>query len=145
MNAVHVPPSKPRIADMRLTELSCYKGDNGVLTALEGEVHVPFPIARVFTVQAPIGAIRGKHAHRSCAQFMICPQGAVDIVCNDGAEQRSFLLNRCDLGLLVPSKIWAFEVFNDVNSLLIVVCDRRYEADDYIRDYAEFLTLRGQE
>jgi dTDP-4-dehydrorhamnose 3,5-epimerase-like enzyme len=145
MNAVYVSPSKFRIADLRLTELPRHIGDNGVLTILEGEVHVPFPIARIFTLQAPIGAIRGMHAHRRCAQFMICPQGAVNIVCNDGSEQKSFLLNRSDIGLLVPPKVWAVEVFNDANSLLIVICNRRYEEYDYISDYTKFLAVRGQE
>jgi dTDP-4-dehydrorhamnose 3,5-epimerase-like enzyme len=138
-----ISSSNSGIADLRLIQLPRHVDNNCVLTVLESKVHVPFQIARIFTLQAPTGAIRGMHAHRRCAQFMICPQGAVRITCNDGSDHKSFLLDTCHIGLFVPPKIWAFEVFTDVNSLLIVVCDRQYEADDYIRDYYEFLTFKG--
>jgi hypothetical protein len=41
-------------------------------------------------------------------------------------------------GLLVPPGIWAKEEFLTDGAVLMVVCDRGYEEDDYIRDYEKF-------
>jgi hypothetical protein len=75
---------------------------------------------------------------------MVCPQGAVEVVCDDGSAQRAFVLERADAGLLVPPTIWASVRFRQEHSVLLVVCDRPYEADDYIRDHAKFLAWRSR-
>jgi dTDP-4-dehydrorhamnose 3,5-epimerase-like enzyme len=143
MNDALTPCPTCRVAELRLANLPQHvDADGSVLTVVEGKNHVAFPIARIFTLQAPIGTTRGMHAHRRCAQFMICPQGAAEIVCDDASEQRSFLLDRGYLGLLIPPTLWVSEIFRHDNSVLIVVCDRPYEADDYIRDYADFVAWR---
>jgi hypothetical protein len=58
------------------------------------------------------------------------------------ASKRPFRLDRGNLGLLVPPMIWNTVTFRRADSVLIVLCDRGYEPDDYIRDRAEFLALR---
>ena len=131
------------VAKLRLLELTHHVRNGAQLTVVEGGSDVPFTIARVFTLRSPAGTIRGMHAHRRCSQFMICPQGAVEIVCDDAVERKMFLLDRGNLGLLVPPGVWASETFRYDNSLLIVVCDRLYEADDYIHDYTEFVAWRN--
>ncbi len=45
-------------------------------------------------------------------------------------------------GPLVPPSIWAHETLSAPNSVLLALCDRSYEADDYIRNYAEFAAIR---
>jgi hypothetical protein len=42
----------------------------------------------------------------------------------------------------VPPAIWNIVTFRTDQAVLTVLCDRRYEADDYIRTYAEFLAFR---
>ena len=96
----------------------------------------------MFTVKAPGGAKRGEHAHRLCSQFMICVHGVIDIVCDDGREQRTFTLDRGNLALMVPPTIWNTVMFRQADSILAVLCDRGYEEHDYIRNYAEFLAFR---
>jgi dTDP-4-dehydrorhamnose 3,5-epimerase-like enzyme len=135
----------PSVNELRLSELPLHFGnhDGGELVVVEGKIHVPFSIKRIFTLRAPIGTVRGGHAHRRCAQFMICIQGMIDIDCDDGKEQKSFLLDRSNVGLLIPANIWAKQRFCHDNSLLLVMCDQPYEGHDYIRDYAEFLAWRN--
>jgi dTDP-4-dehydrorhamnose 3,5-epimerase-like enzyme len=103
---------------------------------------VPFRIERMFALTAPAGAERGRHAHRLCSQFMICVSGAVDVVCEDGSSKNTFALSRLNQALLLPRGLWNTVEFRQNESVLIVLCDRVYEADDYIRDYAEFLSFR---
>jgi dTDP-4-dehydrorhamnose 3,5-epimerase-like enzyme len=103
---------------------------------------VPFAIARVFVVRAPEGAVRGQHAHKVCAQFLTCPRGSVEVICTDGANSAEFLLNHPNIGLYIPSGIWAEQRYRTKDAALTVLCDRGYEPEDYIREYPDFLSYR---
>ena len=126
----------------RLIELPRHARADGELVIAEATAQVPFRIERMFALSAPAGAKRGRHAHRLCSQFMICVSGAVDVVCEDGRKKNTFALERRDQALLVPPGVWNTVEFRQDESVLIVLCDRIYEAHDYIHDYAEFLSFR---
>jgi WxcM-like, C-terminal len=130
------------IADVRNVRLPEHTREDGSVIVAETAVHVPFSVARVFTLQSPVGARRGNHAHRLCSQFFLCVSGAVDVICDDGLTRRTFTLDRGNLGLIVPPTIWNTVVFQKPQSVVLALCDRVYEAHDYIRDYAEFLSFR---
>src|ERR1700733_15274951 len=135
-------PSLKSISDLRLIELPRHARTDGEIAVAEAGAQVPFKIARMFTLQAPLGAVRGEHAHRRCSQFMLCVSGAVDIACADGREERVFSLDRSNLALLVPPTIWNTVTVRKDNSVLAVLCDRPYEAHDYIRDFGQFVAFR---
>jgi dTDP-4-dehydrorhamnose 3,5-epimerase-like enzyme len=125
-----------------MVKLPHYFEENGDLVVMEGLVNVPFSIARVFVVRAPDGAVRGQHAHRACAQFFTCPRGSVSVLCDDGVRTVVYELNHPNVGLLVPPGIWSQQTYQGHGSALTVLCDRHYEAGDYIREYAEYLAYR---
>jgi len=131
------------VSAVRLIELSCHSEGGGHLVVMEGSTHIPFCIARVFVVSAPAGTIRGRHAHKACSQFLICQTGSVEVLCTDGVDSATYALDRPDLGLLIPSGIWAQQTYLLDNSVLTVLCDQPYEAQDYIRDYAQFKVYRA--
>jgi dTDP-4-dehydrorhamnose 3,5-epimerase-like enzyme len=131
-----------QLSDARLIDLPRHARADGEVIVAEAAAQVPFRIERMFALAAPAGAKRGRHAHRLCSQFMICVSGAVDVVCEDGSKKNTFALNRRNQALLVPSGLWNTVEFQQNESVLIVLCDRVYEADDYIRDYAEFVSFR---
>ena len=130
------------VNQMRLQPLQHYTEDNGDLLVAEGGREVPFAIARVFTVRARDGAVRGEHAHKRCAQFLIAVNGSVDVLCDDGGAKRNFRLDRVDAGLLLPPSIWATQTFHGAHSVLLVLCDQLYRESDYIRSYEPFLAWR---
>jgi dTDP-4-dehydrorhamnose 3,5-epimerase-like enzyme len=132
------------LADARLIKLPKHAGANGdgVLVVAEAAEQVPFQIQRMFTIFAPPGAKRGRHAHRLCSQFMICIKGAVEVVCDDGADRKAFSLDSGELALLVPPELWVEINVRQNDAILVVLCDRVYEQRDYIRDYAEFVAFR---
>lgn len=130
------------LADVRTVVLPEHSRDDGSVVVAEASMHVRFPIARMFILRAPIGARRGNHAHRLCSQFFLCVSGAIDVICDDGREQRTFTLDRGNLALVVPPTIWNTVVFREPQSVVVVLCDRLYEAHDYLHDYNEFLTFR---
>lgn len=135
-------PAVP-VTGVKLVELPYHPAENGDLVVVEGLVAIPFSIVRIFIVNAPAAAIRGQHAHRACAQFLICSRGRVEVSCDDGTATATYMLDRPNVGLLVPPTIWSEQVYCDPGSVLTVLCDRRYEAADYIRDYAVFKAFRG--
>ena len=134
------------VTHVQLFDLPLFKSEDGELVVMEAREHVPFDIARVFLVRAPGGTNRGDHAHKLCSQFLVCISGHISVVCDDGADTRTFALSdRSNQGLLVPPTIWAREYYRDMGSTLMVICDRVYEAGDYIRDRVEFLELRSRQ
>ena len=137
-----LPPDLCSILQVRQIELPLHPSDSGSIVVADTGAQVPFTIARMFTLQAPLGAVRGEHAHRRCSQFMLCVSGAVDIACADGREERLFSLDRGNLALLVPPTIWNTVTIRKDNSVLAVLCDRPYEEHDYIRDFREFVAFR---
>ena len=94
-----------QISEARLVELPRHVRGDGEVIVAEAAAQVPFRIERMFTIGAPAGAKRGRHAHRLCSQFMICVSGAVEVVCEDGRKKKTFALDRRNLALLVPSGV----------------------------------------
>lgn len=132
---------KSRINDIKLLDLPCFPEDNGELVVIEGLKIIPFEIARVFTVRAPFGALRGEHAHFNCTQFLVCTSGEIEVTCTDGLSEITFLLNHPSKGLLIPPLIWAKQNYIEEGAVLSVLCDRVYEENDYIRDFQSFINL----
>lgn len=112
--------------------------ENGNLIVMEGLTHIPFSIARVFVVLAPVGAVRGQHAHKVCTQLLTCPVGEIEVTCHDGLQSETFLLNRPNRGLLIEPGIWAQQFYRASSAVLTVLCDQPYDSRDYIRDFEEF-------
>lgn len=132
------------ISSVYLVKLPHHFEDNGDLVVMEGMLNVPFNIARVFVVRAPEGSVRGHHAHKACAQFLTCPRGSVEVACNDGLQTAEFELNHPNMGLYIPSGIWAEQRYRTSDTVLTVLCDRGYEPKDYIREYDNFLKYRQE-
>jgi hypothetical protein len=118
----------PQVADAR-----------GNLTFIEGGRHVPFDIARLYYLyDVPGGADRGGHAHRSLTQMLIALSGSFDVHTDTGPEQRTFHLNRANIGLLLPSMTWR-EIDNfSGGSVCLVLASAHFDENDYIRDRDTF-------
>lgn len=129
------------INSIALIDLPYYSRDDGDLVVMEPGV-IPFAIARVFSVRAEHNAIRGNHAHRQCIQFLTCASGRVEVLCDDGTQTATYVLESPSQGLLIPAGIWAQQTYKQEHSVLTVLCDRGYEEEDYIRDYSEFSDYR---
>ena len=128
------------VFDCSLCELNKMHDPEGNLTFIYENVHVPFPINRVFySYDIPGGEDRGAHAHKQCHQFLIAASGSFEVVLDDGVNKRTVLLNRPFWGLHVPPGIWASEQGFSSGSICLVLASHGYDAEDYIRDYGEYL------
>ena len=125
------------------THFPKHEDENGSLCVYECGQHVPFDVRRVFTVSAKAGEFRGDHAHKKCTQLLVCVSGRIRVTCDDGSVATQCILDNMGIGLLVPPGIWAKEEYMADDAVLMVLCDRGYEADDYLRDYNDFKTFIG--
>lgn len=116
----------------------------GSLTALElGEL--PFVPLRLFTVHdVPSESVRGSHAHRQCAQFLVCLAGSLSCLVDDGMAREEIRLERPDIGLHIPPMVWSTQWRYSRDAVLLVLASHPYDPRDYIRHYEEFLALVEQ-
>jgi dTDP-4-dehydrorhamnose 3,5-epimerase-like enzyme len=128
------------VFDCSLCELNKMHDVEGNLTYMYQNVHVPFPINRVFySYDIPGGEDRGAHAHKYCHQFIIAASGAFEVVLDDGTNKRTVTLNRPVWGLHVPPGIWASEQGFSSGSICLVLASHGYDEEDYIRNYADYI------
>ena len=128
------------VFDCSLCELNKMHDPEGNLTYMYENVHVPFPINRVFySYDIPGGEDRGAHAHKECHQFIIAASGSFEVVLDDGVNKRTVQLNRPFWGLHVPPGIWASEQGFSSGSICLVLASHGYSEADYIRNYDDFL------
>jgi len=130
------PTSVPGVTLHRLTVAEDLRGR---LAAGEFEKDIPFEPKRFFMVfDVPGKEVRGAHAHRQCHQFLVCIQGSVSVVVDDGARSEEIALADRSVGLLVPARIWAVQFKYSEDAVLLVFASEHYDANDYIRDYEQF-------
>ena len=130
------------ISECRYIDFPKIIDTRGNLTFIEGKRHLPFEIRRVFFIyDIPSGEVRGAHAHRRLRQVIVCLSGSLDVVVNDGREQKTIHLNRPTRGLYLPPMIWANMENFDSNTIYAVMASTYYDESDYIRDFSEFVKL----
>jgi dTDP-4-dehydrorhamnose 3,5-epimerase-like enzyme len=132
------------LESLKLILLPHHSEENGDLVVMENQKGIPFDIKRVFVVRAPQFAIRGQHSHIDCTQFLTCPTGRILVTCDDGSKTKTFVLDTPKFGLLIPPGIWAQQDYLTDNSILTVLCDREYDAKDYIRNYDDYLKFKNK-
>lgn len=129
---------KPRIID-----LPKFLDARGNLSFVEQENHVPFKIRRTYWLyDVPGGECRGGHAYKENQEFIVALSGSFDVVLDDGSTKNIYTLNRSYYGLYVPKGLWREMENFSTNALAMVLSSTDYDADDYIRDYDEFLMLK---
>jgi UDP-2-acetamido-3-amino-2,3-dideoxy-glucuronate N-acetyltransferase len=129
-----------RVAGVRLHRIKKASDLRGSLVATDFEQDLPFSPRRSFVVyDVPTRDVRGEHAHRECAQFLVCLSGVVSCVVDDGSERQEFRLDEPDLGLYMPPMTWGTQYGYSPDARLLVFASHAYDPDDYIRDYETFL------
>ena len=127
------------LTDIRDIRLASFPEASGTLVVAEGETDIPFPIARVFTISGMMpGPARGSHTLLSCQQVLVCVGGICDVLCDDGRAARTVRLESPNHALHLPPGIWRQLSAAVEQTVVMVLCDRPYDADDYIGDIEAF-------
>lgn len=104
----------------------------GDLVSLESGSNIDFHPKRVFYIfNAPKGSKRGKHSHKTASQLLIAISGKCTVNCKCNGDEKSFVLSSPDKALLIPPGIWAEQVYEEDNTVLMVISDKKYSKSDY--------------
>lgn len=129
------------LSDCCLIDLPKIPDARGNLTFIEGGVHIPFDIKRVYYLyDVPGGASRAAHGHKNLHQLMIAMSGSFDVTLDDGREKQIYHLNRSYCGLYIPPMIWRDLDNFSSGAVCMVLASEIYDENDYYRDYEQFLT-----
>ena len=140
------PVRKYNVFDCTMVELDRHHSDRkGNLSVVENGQTLPFDVKRVYYLyDVPGGENRGSHAHKELSQLIIAASGSFTVTLDDGKCKRSFFLNRPYQGLYVKPGMWRdLEDFSS-GAVCMVLASDVYKAEDYIRDYEEFLRFRNE-
>ena len=131
------------VDDVRVIELPRYTDPRGNLSFVEQLNHIPFEIKRTYWIyDVPGGENRGGHAFIQNHEFIVSLSGAFDVIVADGEQRKKFTLNRSYYGLFVPAGLWREMENFSTNSLALEFGSTHYDANDYIRDYNEFVKMK---
>ncbi|SDH50165.1 MULTISPECIES: FdtA/QdtA family cupin domain-containing protein [unclassified Duganella] len=124
----------------RIIDLPKHHDPRGNLSVIEGGIHVPFDIKRVYYLyDVPGGSSRAGHGHIELQQLFIAMSGSFDVIVDDGYERKKIHLNRSYYGLYVPGMMWR-EVENfSSGGVCLVLASTLYDQKDYYHDYDEFV------
>ena len=117
----------------RIIELPFFMDERGNLTVLDNvEKLLPFPVRRIFFINAVIDAVRGGHRHHKTRQAAICIQGTCVVSNDDNKKKEDFLLNSPNKCLILETGDWHVMHSFSPNSTLLVFASETFDADDYI-------------
>jgi dTDP-4-dehydrorhamnose 3,5-epimerase-like enzyme len=119
------------------------KGDErGHLVIVEGRQDIPFDIKRVFYIYgSDKDVIRGRHANYNSEFVLINVSGTSKVKVDDGEHKRVFELDRPHIGIYLPKLIWKDMYDFSEDSVLLVMASEHYDANEYIRDYNEYIKV----
>lgn len=137
------PVQKTAVDGVVLHRMHVVPDLRGSLTVGEFQRQIPFTPLRYFIVfGVPSRETRGEHAHRECHQFLVCVRGSCSVVADDGKRRVEVRLDSLDTGLYLPPMIWGIQYQYSADAELLVFASHHYDANDYIRDYEDFLRLK---
>lgn len=131
------------IEDCQIIDIRKYTDNRGYLSVVESGLDIPFEIKRIYYLYMVPEAARGAHAHKTLQQLMIATSGSVHVTLDDGQNKKTFILDKPWKGLLVAPGLWRdLENFSG-GAVCMVLASENYNADDYIRNYNDFLKFKG--
>lgn len=130
----------------RLITLDKIRDKRGNLSVIESGKALPFPIARTYWIyDIPGGEHRGGHAYIKSEEFIIALSGSFEVYVNDGKEEHTYTMNRCNQGLYIPAGTWRQMRNFATNSIALVIASTPYAPRDYIRCFDDFMRLKKEE
>jgi len=133
----------PNLEEITLTDIPTITDTRGNLAVIEKGC-LPYPIKRVYYLfDVPSDSYRGGHAHKEQLEFLIALSGSFNVTLDNGSQKKSFLLNKPNKGLLLPTGIWReLEDFSS-GAVCLVLSSGEFDEGDYIRNYQDFRNLKG--
>lgn len=131
----------------QMLEFSQNGDERGWLVVIEGGTEIPFDIARIFYIYgSACDVVRGQHANRKSQFVLINVAGSCKVKVKDGkGNEAIFVLNRPHTGIYLPTMVWKDMYDFSEDSVLLCLSSEHYDANEYIRNYDEFLKIVSEE
>lgn len=135
---------KTSVYDCSVIELDRHHSQRkGDISVVENSITVPFDTKRVYYLyDVPGGMDRGGHAHKELKQLIVAASGCFTVELDDGLVKRTVTLNRPYQGLYVVPGIWRVLKDFSSGSVCLVLASEKYDPQDYIRNYDEFIAFK---
>lgn len=128
----------------RVIELSEISHESGNITVVEEGAHSPFAFKRVYYLHGLSDeSERGSHAHHGLRQLMIAIAGQFRVRLTGPTFEETFVLDDPNVALFIPPLTWRDLDQFSAGAICLVLASDVYDESDYIRDYDEFLKLKG--
>ncbi|PJJ09046.1 WxcM-like protein [Flavobacterium sp. 1] len=130
------------IEEIQLFEIPVVEDVRGNLGVIESGF-LPFEFKRVYYLfDVPSSAFRGGHSHILQKEVLIALSGSFEVTIHDGNSKKSYLLNKPNIGLLIPNGFWReLENFSS-GAVCLVLASDVFDEEDYIRDFNVFLNSK---
>ncbi|MGL6363256.1 sugar 3,4-ketoisomerase [Aeromonas veronii] len=97
---------------------------------------------RVFYVYGTSGdKARGCHANKKTKFVIISVSGSCIVTVNDGVDCEDIILDCQTKGLYLDKMVWKQMHSFSKNSVLMVLCSEKYDQEEYVHNFDEYLTL----
>ena len=128
--------------DIQLINFPVIEDVRGNLAFIQNDV-LPFDFKRVYYLfDVPSNAFRGGHSHINQHEILIALSGSFEVVLDNGLEKKTFVLNKPNVGLHIPTGIWRELQNFSSGAVCLVVAQDVFDESDYMRDYKEFLVSK---
>jgi|TARA_B110000037_G_scaffold117242_1_gene134520 hypothetical protein len=117
-----------------------FKNISGELLPITFDKKFPIKVKRIFFIYGKKKYKRGDHAHKKCSQVFYPLFGKVKISIKSKKIEKDITLDhKNNKALLVSPKTWCDVKFLTKNSIILVMCDYKYDFNDYIESYEDFV------
>ena len=132
----------PKPSNAKFIRFKQMGDERGHLVVVEGGKDIPFEIARVFYIYgSDPEVVRGKHANKRSNFVLINVSGTSKVRVDNGDNIESYNLNEPHTGVYIPRMLWKEMYDFSHDSVLLVLSDEKYDPDEYIREYKDYLLM----
>lgn len=127
--------------------LSLPEYNEGGFVKVEGLKDIPFEIRRVFYIfgKGNVGSVRGKHSNRNSEFVLFNVKGKSKVkTIDEDMNEVVYELNKPNQAIYLPKMVWK-EMFDFTpDSVLMVLTNEYYDAEEYIRNFDDFVVEMRQ-
>ena len=133
--------------ELRKIEVKSIQDNRGLISFTEFEGLNPlFSIKRFYYItQVPEAMSRGNHGHKKLQQLIFALSGKFILRVTDGENSEEHILSANEYGMFLGPGLWRELTGFSKNAVCLVLVSEKFDEDDYISDYEEFLYWRKNE
>ena len=113
--------------------------ERGILSVCEITQLTGIVFERFFVISDVKNGVRGGHAHRFTEQVLQCLQGSLTLSLEHNKVKYKYKLSKGQSPILLPMLTWTEMHEITTDCLILVVCSDKYDFNNSIRTYADFL------